>query len=107
MHGRGETRYADNSRPNFAESLSLVETGDGVGYLADVPSNPRPVPFELTEVSDTRAVFRNTDHDFPKQLVYTLRDECQLEIAVSDLAERGFTLSLTRASPACTNAAAR
>lgn len=107
LRGRGETRYLNNSRPDFAESLSLVETGDSVVYLADVPGNPRPVPFKLTDVSAKHAVFRNVDYDFPKQLVYTLSNNCQLDIAVSDLAERGFTLSLTRASPVCASTAER
>jgi hypothetical protein len=52
------------------ESLRLCEMDGEVFYLAKVPHNAYPVPFELTTLEDGRAVFENPDHDFPRRIGY-------------------------------------
>ena len=53
------------------EFIRIAVTPEGIVYFAQPGGRP-PTPFTLTEVSGTRAVFANPQHDFPKRIVYWL-----------------------------------
>lgn len=55
------------------EFLRIAVTPDGITYFAQ-PSGRPATAFRLVEVSPDRAVFANPDHDFPKRIIYALRD---------------------------------
>ena len=55
------------------EFQRIAETKDGIVYLAQ-PSGQPPTPFRLTESSDHRVVFANPEHDFPKRIIYWLKN---------------------------------
>ena len=52
------------------ERIKIVKDGNDIFYIADVPHNPAPVAFKLTEMSENKFVFENKTHDFPQTVVY-------------------------------------
>jgi len=55
------------------EFLRIAKTEDGIAYIAQPGGRP-PTAFKLVESTPNRAVFANPEHDFPKRIVYELRD---------------------------------
>ena len=51
------------------EFLRIQATDAGILYFASPRSAP-PTPFKLVETGDKRAVFENTQHDFPQRILY-------------------------------------
>jgi hypothetical protein len=104
--GRGvETSKADPSKQS-AETLRLVEMGDGVFYLAKVAHNELPVAFRLVECSADRLVFSNPAHDFPRRLEYQRKPGDRLIVRVSDGGNKGFTLDFAWQASSSGDAAA-
>ncbi len=55
------------------EFIRIAKTPDGIAYIAQ-PGGKPPVSFLLVESKPGRVVFANPQHDFPKRIVYELRD---------------------------------
>jgi len=90
--GRGiESSRTDPAIQN-SEELRLVEMGGGVFYFAKVTHNELPIPFRLVECGESRLVFANPAHDFPRRLDYQRQTDGRLHVRVSDGADQGFTL---------------
>jgi len=68
----GLHRDISAKRTSF-EFLRIGETKEGIVYLAQ-PGGQPPTPFRLTEASGHRVVFSNPEHDFPKRILYWLKD---------------------------------
>lgn len=68
----GLHRDLSPKRTSF-EFLRIAETKDGIFYLAQ-PGGKPPTPFKLSESSANRVVFANPEHDFPKRILYWLKD---------------------------------
>jgi hypothetical protein len=68
----GLHRDAKGDRANF-EFLRIEVTKDGIVFFAQ-PSGRPPTPFKLVESTKNRAVFANPQHDFPKRIIYFLKD---------------------------------
>ena len=68
----GMHRDISKKRTSF-EFQRIAETKDGIVYLAQ-PSGQPPTPFRLAESSANRVVFANPEHDFPKRIIYWLKD---------------------------------
>lgn len=58
-----------NGRSSF-EYLRIVETAEGIVYLASPGGRP-PTPFKLVEHSTNMASFENLENDFPQRIIYT------------------------------------
>ena len=71
MLGMGRTVRA-NGKASF-EFLRIAKTEDGIAYIAQPGGRP-PTSFKLVESKPGRVVFANPEHDFPKRIVYELRD---------------------------------
>jgi hypothetical protein len=69
----GMHRDAKGAKVSF-EFIRIAATPEGIVYFAQPGGRP-PTPFKLTEVSATRAVFENPQHDFPKRILYTLQEK--------------------------------
>ena len=66
-----------NSR--VAESMLLGKIGDALFYIPRPrKKNAFPIAFKLVELSDSRAVFENPEHDFPKRIGYMRNDDGSL-----------------------------
>ena len=61
-----------NGRTAF-EFVRIAQTEDGIGYIAQ-PGGKPPTTFKLVESKPGRVVFTNPEHDFPRRIVYELRD---------------------------------
>ncbi|UTA46504.1 DUF6265 family protein [Simiduia sp. 21SJ11W-1] len=79
------------------ESMRILAMGGEIFYLAKVRHNPLPVAFMLTECKANRWVFTNTGHDFPKQISYTFNGTEALDVRVSGLDGKGFSLTFSKA----------
>lgn len=69
----GMHRDVNANGRSFFEFLRIEETKEGIVYLAQ-PRGGVPTPFRMVERSDTRVVFVNPQHDFPKRITYALTD---------------------------------
>ncbi len=63
------------------EYLRIVERDGGLVYIAQ-PGGTTPTEFVLTHLTDTRAVFENPRHDYPKRIVYELSAEGGLSATI-------------------------
>lgn len=68
MLGTSRT-IADGKMTEF-EYLRIVQRADGLVYIAHPNARVPGTEFRLAELSATRAVFQNPQHDFPKRIVY-------------------------------------
>jgi hypothetical protein len=70
----GLHRDVTAGRPAAWEYLRIEDGPGGIVYQAS-PGGAAPTPFRLVELTASRAVFANPDHDFPKRLVYWLDED--------------------------------
>lgn len=72
----GMGRMVSNGRLVFFEYLRIGQEKDGsVVYYALPFGRGTPVPFTLTSLEGTKAVFENPQHDDPKVITYTLEGD--------------------------------
>ena len=76
---------------NF-ENLRLYEDGGTLVYEADVPQNPQPVAFRLTECDRGEYRFENLNHDFPQVIVYSRLEDGRIQAHIMTANEDGFKL---------------
>lgn len=65
----GVSRTIAGPRMRTFEYLRIVQRGDDLFYVAQ-PNGVPPTEFKLTSLTDSKAVFANPDHDFPKTITY-------------------------------------
>lgn len=76
------SRSVNTSGKMFAfEYLRIVEREGGLVYVAQ-PGGKTAVEYVLTELSESRAVFDNPRHDYPKRIVYELSAEGKLSATI-------------------------
>ena len=68
----GTHRDVSSKRTSF-EFMRIADPKDGMVYLAQ-PGGQPPTPFRLIESAEQRVVFANPDHDFPKRIIYWMKD---------------------------------
>ena len=56
----------------FIEKLKIEIRDNSIYYVSDVPENPNPISFTLTEITESGFVCENPQHDFPKKILYQL-----------------------------------
>ncbi len=90
----GINRSSEGDGMPFFEYLRIEARADGVYYIAS-PKGEGTTEFELTEVSASRAVFENPEHDFPQKIIYQRTgDALGAEVgAYRDGAWRSFKLN--------------
>lgn len=69
----GMSRTVRASGKTAFEFIRIAKTDDGIAYIAQPGGRP-PTAFKLVEAKPFRVVFANPGHDFPKRIVYELRD---------------------------------
>lgn len=77
----GTSRTVSRERLSAFEYLRILERDGGLVYVAQ-PNGGTATEFVLTEVSETRAVFDNPRHDYPKRIVYELGDGGKLTATI-------------------------
>ncbi|HYC59422.1 MAG TPA: DUF6265 family protein [Thermoanaerobaculia bacterium] len=68
----GMHRDISKKRTSF-EFMRIAETADGITFFGQ-PGGKPAVPFRLTQSSAQRVVFANPEHDFPKRVIYRMKD---------------------------------
>lgn len=71
------------SDTTFVEHLRIEIKDDKVYYVADVKANAAPTYFHMTEISEHGFKSVNPEHDFPKEISYTLNGD-DLTAVISD-----------------------
>lgn len=68
-----------------SESIELMEDSKHLIYTATVKgqNDDEPVPFQMTEFTDSLLVFTNPKHDFPQKIQYKLNKDNSLLATIS------------------------
>jgi Domain of unknown function (DUF6265) len=77
----GVSRTVRGGSMRAFEFLRIVERDGGLVYIAQ-PGGAPPTEFVLSELGETRAVFDNPRHDYPKRIVYELSAEGGLSATI-------------------------
>ena len=75
------------SDTTFVEKLRIEAKEGKLYYVADVPDNPAPTYFLITEITEEGFVSENPKHDFPKMINYQMKEE-ELVVIISDGADK-------------------
>lgn len=68
----GMHRDISTKRTSF-EFMRIAETSDGIIFFGQ-PGGNAAVPFRMIQSEEKRVVFANPAHDFPKRIIYWLKD---------------------------------
>lgn len=71
FRGKGVTMKGADTL--FVEKLKIEIRENAIYYVSDMPENPQPVSFELTEITTSGFICENAQHDFPKKISYQLK----------------------------------
>lgn len=68
-----------------SETIELMEDMEHLIYSATVigQNNDEPVPFQMTEITDSLLVFTNPKHDYPQKIQYKLNKDNSILATVS------------------------
>ena len=77
----GVSRTISGGSMTAFEFLRIVPRDRGLVYIAQ-PGGGTATEFVLTELSETRAVFDNPRHDYPKRITYELSAEDQMTASI-------------------------
>ena len=66
----GINRAPEGDGTPFFEYLRIEQRADGAVLIAS-PNGRGTTEFALTEISGSKAVFENPEHDFPQKITYT------------------------------------
>lgn len=73
----GTSQVVENGRTGFFEFIKIEQQGDDV-VMTPMPMGKASVGFKLVRFEGKRAVFENREHDFPKRIIYGLREDGSL-----------------------------
>lgn len=83
-----------NGRSSF-EYLRIVETAEGIVYLASPGGRPA-TPFTLTAHSANTASFENLENDFPQRIIYTKKGKTLTARIEDKSGEKGMEWTWTK-----------
>lgn len=66
----GMSRRVVGEKTVSFEYLRIEQRADGIYYVAHPDAACPGTDFKLTRATATEAVFENSEHDFPKRIVY-------------------------------------
>lgn len=73
----GTSQTIVDGRTVFFEFLKIEQSEGGI-VMTPAPRGKPSVPFKLVSLAGKKAVFENLEHDFPKRIIYQLRDDGSL-----------------------------
>jgi hypothetical protein len=80
-----------NGKSTF-EFLRIAETEKGVVYYAS-PGGKPPTPFALKQSEKSKAIFENTENDFPQRIIYERTGDTMVALIEGEV--QGKTESMT------------
>lgn len=69
----GTSQTVVEGRTVFFEFIKVEQAPDGI-VMTPAPKGKPSVPFKMVSLAGKKAVFENLEHDFPKRIIYHLRD---------------------------------
>lgn len=69
----GTSQVIAGGRTTFFEFIRIEQSSDGI-EMSPSPKGNQSVPFKLVDSGPGKAVFENLEHDFPKRIIYQLRE---------------------------------
>lgn len=73
----GTSQTIVDGRTVFFEFIKIEQSEGGI-VMTPAPRGKPSVPFKLVSLAGKKAVFENPEHDFPKRIIYQLRDDGSL-----------------------------
>src|ERR1700704_2904732 len=70
----GTSHTLGGQKTKYYEFIEIAER-DGEVEMTPLPAGKKSVSFRLTRLEGKRAVFENLEHDFPKRIIYQLKDD--------------------------------
>ncbi|GAB5409903.1 MAG: hypothetical protein BalsKO_22680 [Balneolaceae bacterium] len=83
-----------NGRSSF-EFLNISKIENKITYIAQ-PRGGTGTHFHLIEVSDSRAVFENLEHDFPQRIIYSREGNKLIARIEDESGEKGMQWTWTK-----------
>ena len=81
----GNSYFVNEKDTIHSESIELTESKDIMIYESIIKgeNNDEPVPFQLTESTDSILFFENPKHDYPSNIKYVLNKDKSIKITIS------------------------
>ena len=79
----GESYEVQNEKKIITEEIKLIKKGNDFCYVPDVAGPQGPVEFRLTSFYKNSFTVENSDHDFPKKIIYKMINEQKLVTTIS------------------------
>lgn len=88
----------NGGRRRTTEYLSIRKHNGQILYTARVPdqNNDQPIDFILKKVGEDTYSFENAEHDFPKKIQYTKKNDTTLLVEVLGSENKGFSYKLLK-----------
>jgi hypothetical protein len=74
----GMSRMVADGKTREYEFLRIHQEEDGAIYYTAIPSGQKETSFKLIALNDRAVTFENPAHDFPRRIMYQLRDDGSL-----------------------------
>jgi hypothetical protein len=80
----GNSYKIDNSgNKTFTEEIKLIKKGKDFYYVPNVAGPQGPIEFKITSFDEHAFTAENSEHDFPKMIIYKKINEQQFEATLS------------------------
>ena len=79
-----ESFRMEDGQKYILEKTTIEYLDNSWFFIPDVPHNPAPVPFRISEIGDNFFYSENAEHDFPKWIRYELLSADSLEVLIGD-----------------------
>jgi DNA-binding beta-propeller fold protein YncE len=70
----GTSHTIENDKTRYFEFIRIEQKGEEV-WMTPMPGGKASVSFKLVRLEGKRAVFENLEHDFPKRIIYGLKED--------------------------------
>jgi len=84
-HFTGTGFFIEEGDTIITEKLSLEIRDQTIYYIADVPENDEATDFKLIKLSPNSALFQNQEHDFPRRITYTFKENDGLYVKIEGI----------------------
>jgi uncharacterized protein DUF6265 len=69
----------------FFEALKILRIDDSIYYRVNLGEEKKYIDFTLHKSSDYKWIFLNKENEFPKKIVYEIRNNEFLDVVISDM----------------------
>jgi uncharacterized protein YciI len=94
---KGISYKLNGGQMHISEYLEICQQNNQTIYTASVinQNNGKSIDFKRIKI-DSTFTFENSNHDFPKRIVYQKMSDTEISVQVSDGNEKGFAYKMTK-----------